>query len=273
MKWLKKYWWVIAIIVAPIAINFILQIPAFVCIIGDNTDWLTFWGSYLGTIISTLTALFVLFRTLQQNHEENEWNRLENEKANEQNRQLQIKVLEYQQQMQWLNAFRQASAQYTQIYNINDLVEISNMLIASPTEACSMIKSLYDRTRVFYTQLLYVLKEDGDTTDLMGQIDPKFDQYNDVLQDLQQIITFRMTYPHTMFGTLVEKISTLKFTQVMIDKIKRASNPQSNMTRQPFLDVALERVRDIKGAESYVRGLLYAYIQSEQARINKILEN
>lgn len=281
---LKKYWWAVAAItLAPVVINFVLQIPAFVQIVGDNTDWLTFWGNYLGGSISALVALFVLFKTLQQNHEENEKNRTANEEANEKNRiaieqenkanrELQIRVIKHQQEMQWLNLFRQASAQYIQIYNTNDLIAIANVLAVNPQEAHNMLKPLFDRAVIYDTHFAYLRKENNDAEELMKKISPKFKRYNDVLQDVQQIITFRKMYPVTMFGQLVTRIPIMTMSQTMKDTITRMTTPKSYNSMQPFVDVVIIRINDIKDDLNYIQTLLYNYIYSEQARIDKILE-
>ena len=59
---LKKYWWCIIIIVfAPIAINYLLLIPAIGPVVGNNVHWLSFWGSYLAALIPTVGAFMILY--------------------------------------------------------------------------------------------------------------------------------------------------------------------------------------------------------------------
>ena len=41
---------------------------------------------------------------------------------------------------------------------------------------------------------------------------------------------------------------------------------------QPFVDVVIKRANDIKDDMKEIQDLLYDYIHSEQARIDKILE-
>lgn len=271
---IKQYWWaIVVIILAPVALNYILQIPAFVRIVGNNTDWLTFWGSYLGGIISTLTALFILYKTLQQNHEENEKNREANELANENNRKLQIRVLDYQQQMQWLNLFRQASAEYVQLYNRNDLIAVANMFIVDPKVAHNMLKPLCDRAIVCDTKLAYWCKADEISKELRGKIATKFKLYDEVLQDIQSIITFRTNYPMLSFTQLVTNMQTMTMTQEMRNKIIQVSTKAYYNAAQPFFDVIMERSHDIQDSMGEVQSILEDYIRSEQARIDKILEN
>ncbi|MDE5783714.1 MAG: hypothetical protein K2H97_05310 [Prevotella sp.] len=273
---LRKYWWIVAfVIVVPIVVNFILLMPAFLPIVGDNTHWLTFFGGYIGSLISTFGAWLILCRQLKQNHKENKKNRIANEQANEKNRKLQIKVLEYQQQIQWLNLFRQASAQYIQIYNTNDLIAIANVLAVNPQEAHNMLKSLFDRAITYDTQFAYLRKENNDAEELMKKISPKFKQYNDVLLDVQQIITFRKINPMAMFSSLVTQMQTMDMSQTMKDKITQISIQQSgyiHLPQQLFVDVVIKRIYDIKDDMQEIQNLLYNYIHSEQARIDKILE-
>lgn len=270
---LKKYWWAIAIIVlAPVVINFVLQIPAFVRIIGNNTDWLTFWGNYLSGIIGALATLFVLSKTLQQNHEENEHNRIAIEQENRANRELQIRVIKHQQEMQWLNSFRQESAQYIQIYNTNDLIEVANVLIAKPQEAYNMLKPLFDRAKRYDIQLAYITKNDKTAKELIEKISHKFKKYSEVLQDIQQIIGVRRNCPAATFGDLLSLMPTMDLSQTMKDKITQMNTTQSHNAMRLFVNIVLARINDIKDDMNEIRNLMYDYIHSEQARIDKILE-
>ena len=59
---MKKYWWIaLVILLMPIALNFILLTPSFTAIVGDEIAWLSFWGGYLGAIISTAAAFIILY--------------------------------------------------------------------------------------------------------------------------------------------------------------------------------------------------------------------
>lgn len=281
---LKKNWyWLLLSLLLPIAINYFLLIPAILPIVGDNTIWLMFWGSYLGGLIPSISAFGILYiqrqdserqnnETRRVNAEENEKNRIANEQANEKNRKLQIRVLEYQQQMQWLNLFRQASAQYIQIYNTNDLIAIANVLVLNLNDAHNMLKSLFDRAIIYDTQFAYLRKADNNTEVLMNKISPKYEQYNNVLQDIQYMITFKKRFPGASFTNFVAQMSTMNLSQTMKDKIMKASTQQPSNVIQPFVDVVLARIYDIKDDMKDIQDLLYDYIHSEQARIDKILE-
>lgn len=163
MVWLKKYWRVLLIVsitvVAPIIINWAILQPQKFQVVGDCTDWLTFCGGYLGSILTAGIALFVLWRQLKQNHSENEQNRFENEKANKANRELQLKVLEYQQQAQWLTSLRVVAIDYISIYNINELIEVQNLMLKDVNAAHNATKELLNRLSKSHLALLMMLTE------------------------------------------------------------------------------------------------------------------
>ena len=75
---LKEYWWAILIrLGAPVLLNFIIFI------VGGSSDWLSFYGSYIGLVIASLITLYVLYKQLQHNHEDNEKTRRDNQAVNE----------------------------------------------------------------------------------------------------------------------------------------------------------------------------------------------
>ena len=75
MDIIKKYWWcfLLALIVVPISLNFILLIPAFKPVVGDNANWLSFLGTLIGALAS-FAMIFFTAKTLEQN--ENQLNEL-----------------------------------------------------------------------------------------------------------------------------------------------------------------------------------------------------
>ena len=82
-------------------------------ITGDSSSWLDFWGSYIGAVLSSAIALYILYKQNQQNHIENIANR-----------NLQLSVIKYNQELDKLRDLRttlvdfQASLDYMEITNI-----------------------------------------------------------------------------------------------------------------------------------------------------------
>lgn len=65
---MKKYLLIlfIGLLLIPIILNFVLQIPSCFPIIGDSQAWLSFWASYIGAIAS-FAMIAITLLTLRQN--------------------------------------------------------------------------------------------------------------------------------------------------------------------------------------------------------------
>lgn len=137
---LKKYWGVILLIISvPIIINCLILKPAIFKFVGKDTDWLNFWGAYIGTVLSSCIAFYVLHKQLSQNNNENENNRT-----------LQINILKYQQKTQWLTELKTKLAEYYKSFSFNDINAIANRMLTKETIAYIQIKE----TRVSLKQII-----------------------------------------------------------------------------------------------------------------------
>lgn len=127
---LKKYWGVILLIISvPIIINCLILKPAIFKFVGKDTDWLNFWGAYIGTVLSSCIAFYVLHKQLSQNNNENENNRM-----------LQINILKYQQKTQWLTELKTKLAEYYKSFSFNDINAIVNRILTKETNVHIQIK-------------------------------------------------------------------------------------------------------------------------------------
>ena len=274
----RKYWWVFFIIIlAPIILNFILQIPALTTIVGNDVDWLSFWGGYLGAVLSSLVAFVILILQLRQNHKENEDNRIANSKANEANNKLQLNILQYQQETQWLNMFREACSEYVCMYNYNDLAAIVEMMRENtyPMDILNSIKELFDRAMKLDTKFAYSRKINEHLKQLFETvIEPQYHLYNDVLNDLMRIVVYRMGYPTVTYEQFRQS-PNLRPREISKDLdaiINNFLQSQYDNIGKFLYDVVLARISQCRGSMEIVRDAIYAYIHQEQERINKILE-
>lgn len=68
-EWIKKYGWVLLIIVvtitAPFVINWVILQPQRFEVVGDGTHWLGFWATYISAIAS-FAMVFITWMTLRQ---------------------------------------------------------------------------------------------------------------------------------------------------------------------------------------------------------------
>lgn len=110
---------VIVIIGIPIILNYILQCPSPLNFIigGGNAShvWLNFWASYSGAVISTFASLFILYKTLSQNHEENEKNRVSDNKK-----------FIYEQKKKDLDSLIKNLTTYLSCFDTNNFTKIYN---------------------------------------------------------------------------------------------------------------------------------------------------
>ncbi len=109
----KRHYFLIflAIIASPIIVDFILYrnnpISEWLPTVGYPNEWIGFWGSYIGAIISGLIALYVLYHTITENAKI---------------RETQVKTIKYTQQQTWLDNLRQ---QVISNYNMLDMQSLS----------------------------------------------------------------------------------------------------------------------------------------------------
>ena len=114
LRYIKEYFIQLLLIIAtPLIINTLMVQPILFPITGDSSSWLSFWGSYIGAVLSSAIALYILYKQNQQNHTENIANR-----------NLQLSVIRYNQELDKLRDLRtalvdfQASFDYMEITNI-----------------------------------------------------------------------------------------------------------------------------------------------------------
>jgi hypothetical protein len=69
LDFLKKYWWLaLFFVLFPYFIAFIFYFPSIPPDLGlSYKEWLNFWGVFIGSAIGGLTALYSIFRTINQN--------------------------------------------------------------------------------------------------------------------------------------------------------------------------------------------------------------
>lgn len=178
MNVLKKYLWMpFLVILIPCLINLIMIQPRIYRIVGNDTSWLSFWGGYIGSVISSAIALFILWKQLNQNHQEND-----------ENRKLQLKNIEYQQKSQWLNLLRSKLADYYSAFCFNDLALLSNKIKTkkNKSDIRNEIKVMVDRVANtdFSVKILFPINTDSDEKKMLLELDKFTVEFNVTLCDL-----------------------------------------------------------------------------------------
>ena len=261
---------ILSVFATPIALNFILLSRARTSVIGDETTWLMFWSNYASALITASVTLFVLYRQLVQNQKENDANREANNKANEQNRELQLNILSYQQEQDWLNQFRRVAAEYVALYSYNDLVDVANVARKDPYKAFYLVKDLFTRAGKADLNLAFIQRESNSFQKLNQDKTTLFVFYNQVLDELQILLSLRIDKPKI---SLKRGLSTVKgLSEDMLNIINQviAECPNASITDQ-FNTAIMARIKLIETCEEKLRDWFYEYIHHEQLRINNIL--
>ncbi len=179
MNLLKKYWWAIMlIIILPSIVNLIMIQPKLFKTTGNASSWLSFWGSYIGAILSSSIAIFILYKQQEQNHKENYANR-----------KLQLSAIKYNQEIEKLRDLRSVLIEFQVSF---DFIEINKV-------AEKFIKGQYDNNE--YNRLKYLIRD----------IDEKSFKVTSVLtlfESSDYINKFNLYYNkiYNSYGMLIEEL-------------------------------------------------------------------
>ena len=288
---MKKYWWIIVIAIfiigLPILLNFLVFMPTSQLSVGTLQDWMSFWGSYLGAIISSLTAFIILF-IQQKNHKEEmaslrfekqrddgknrmhinsgytklaENNRLENQK----NRQLQRNLFLYQQEIQWLNVLREALAKYISAFQERKIWDIINSIPVSSFESIQQkIKAVYKTLNQADTTLNLVISENRKTTisdTYQKKLADNYACYMSVVYDIQMLAC--LYYNKTPISNEASDSLNNLMAEMDIDS--------NNMNYNQFSELAHQLIKPLLGILEAIRTLSQSCIKEERQRIDSIM--
>lgn len=288
MDWINKHRGIVVVVVLiifcwPVIVNWLYNVETDCKVLHKPQEWTMFWGSYIGSIVSAAVAFIILH--LQ---------RKDNSKENESNRKLQLKILEHQQEMQWLNTFRQVSAEYIIAYSYDNIRLIINIVRYNPEEAFFLIKPLIERINKARI-LADVVKIGEKDSNLKDNLCKNHNFYADTLSDMNFLLTWFMQEGNLhSFCELENSEEYRNMTKVMkdiiikecIDKINKTYGNSTNyqiddLIKQSILiyksnlfkilsDRGSILMRDVQ--EIKIEELLSDYIYSEQDRIEQILK-
>lgn len=159
LRYIKEYFiQLLLIIVTPLIINTLMVQPILFPITGDSSSWLSFWGSYIGAVLSSAIALYILYKQNQQNHTENIANR-----------NLQLSVIKYNQELDKLRDLRTALVDFQASFDYMEITNIASKFIDGHF-------SEEERARLKY--LVRDIDEKGFKATLLLDLMPKSDSVN-----------------------------------------------------------------------------------------------
>lgn len=269
MKKSALYWLVLAIILVPVVLNYVLSVPSFTRIVGADTDWLSFWGSYLGAIFSTIVAFVVLYKQLSQNEEQNKLNREANEAANRFNRELQLKIMKYQVGLTNLNQLKWACIKCQEAYAYNKLCHIINLLQKNKDEALTKIADYMELAAsakrgvdIIFSTVTQSLK------DLYALNTKLYHDFSTVLLDLEILASCEGMSMNEVFNRIkVDSLSSEELKQVTRNVIDSIGNEEDNSVVNKIMNERLDMFD--RGAIEDLWRKAFDYIFEEQQRLSK----
>ena len=263
----KRCWWVVLlIIIIPIFINFVLLIPALTNIVGDNTDWLSFWGSYLGSIISAGVAFFILAIQYRQN-----------KKENERNRNLQINVIKHQQELEQLHSIIKISSDLILSVNPIEIMRLSRQIgIINSSLMLERLRDIVLKVENHEKELSLYIDADRrvKNKNLVLKIGNYTFNYITVLKDIENLIVIFNRYNNDLktddfkdTGLFGENV-TIELQNVILEY---EITKKTNLSYVDCRSIAIKRIEQIIDLQSNLQNEITDYIESEKKRINQIL--
>lgn len=280
MKLFKKYWWaVLIILVLPIVINFLLMIPAFSPIVGEDTDWLAFWGGYLGAIISAAVAFIILYIQRKDNERQIKDAQKDNDTQNKANRNLQINILKYQQEQVRLNNFIAVSSKLIASINPMDVKTLCKQLRQDnvPQIEHDLLTCLNSITSIQQEFCLHLSDKDGRQKRLGTDSNKIIARYTDALCDIQNLLTLVSVSGIPMTHDILKAYAQSPENKRMSANLKTAI---VNYTPAQIENVKLEWMWEgiaislldlVQNESTNLYNIIDDYVSEERTRIEKIL--
>ena len=274
MKFLEKNcYWIIPLItiLAPIGINKILLQPAFTEIVGEDTDWLTFWGNYLGGVIPALGAFVILYIQRRDNEKQNAENREANAIENEENRKTQNKIMLYQISTQNLHLFKESCLALLDAYNYNRFVQICNLFIQQKKSPLEQIRiGFMEINKAHRSFLMNFIPSAPKMGKLIEKEEELFKIYKAALLDIEVVISY-LTFSKDY---IKEHISTdNQASEILSMIIAKNITMLDSIEPKKWLDAILNQRLDKIDPDlsNSIWDLISDVYLGEKARVNKII--
>ena len=230
LRYIKEYFIQLLLIIAtPLIINTLMVQPILFPITGDSSSWLSFWGSYIGAVLSSAIALYILYKQNQQNHTENIANR-----------NLQLSVIKYNQELDKLRDLRTALVDFQASFDYMEITNIASKFIDGHFGEEERVRLKYlvrdiDEKGFKATLLLKLMSSSNSVNEFnlvynkiynrYGLILEEFTSFLDLMQDLPQNKAEKRDYieEHLKYWEIYDKQQKEK----VINKISGFTPPKS----------------------------------------------
>lgn len=251
----------VIILVIPVLLNYLLQCPSPLCnIIGEKEApnvWLNFWANYSGAVISALVSFFILSKTLDQNHKENEMNRNSDNKK-----------FTYEQQKNDLNLLIKNLIKYLDCFNQNRLVRIYNQWRkTNDNEKCRIkIKKIFDEAFIAMEEcsMLFNKDEINNSEILLKIFNKNYKTLLCLLIDFQGLISCNSSHWNDSFAIKKEIKEIYPYN---------ISEPFENILSCPNVDIFYELLKSYENiSQRNVEAEIRHLIEEKRIKMESIIK-
>ena len=285
MNWIKRHITLLVVIiiafalVLPIGINALYFIDTDYEILHKPSEWTTFWGSYLGAIISAAVAFIILHIQRMDNEKQIEDAQIDNEIQNIANRNLQVNALKYQQEQARLNNFIAISSRLIASINPMDVKTLCKQLRQDNVSQIehNLLAYLNGITSIQQEFCLHLSDKDGRQKRLGNDSNKIIARYTDALCDIQNLLTLisvsGMPMTHDILKAYAQnpenkrmsanlKAAIINYTPVQIENAK---------LEWMWEGIALSLLDLVQDESTNLYNIIDDYVSEERTRIDKIL--
>ena len=248
---IKKFWWVVLLAaLSPLFVNWLLSISTGIKVYENG--WLGFWGSLLGALFSFI----ILYKTLIDNHKENE-----------KERKVQVETIKYQVSKESLNDLKENITAYYKAMNVYEMEMIAIKSQEDISYSLNVIWRINKETENAYQVLRLTL---------VDYTDPKENEYKDFLDKFHLAFNgFLSDFTWLIDGKCslddykkeIKKFGNISVENLRIWKIIEDRNLDKETDGKLIMDELLDR---IEYKAIYIRS--EDFIKYESDKMNRELE-
>jgi len=223
---IKKFWWIVLLAaLSPLFVNWLLSISTGIKVYENG--WLGFWGSLLGAIF----PFIVLYKTLIDNHKENE-----------KERKVQVGTIKYQVSKENLNDLKENIAAYYKAMNVYEMEMIAIKFQEDISYSLNVIWRIIKETEMAYQVLRFTLVDYTDYNENEYKVFlNKFHlAYNGLLSDFAWLIDGKSSLYDYKEG--IKKNGNVSIENLRIWKIIEDGNLDKETDGKLIMDELLDRV-------------------------------
>lgn len=249
---IKKFWWVVLLAaLSPLFVNWLLSISTGIKVYENG--WLGFWGSLLGALF----PFIVLYKTLIDNHKENE-----------KERKAQVGTIKYQISKESLNDIKENITSYYKAMNDYEI----EMIALKPQEnilySLNVIWRIIKETEKAYQVLRLSLVDytDSKESEYKDFLNKFHFAYNGLLSDFAWLIDGKCSLDD--YKEEIKKNGNVSIENLRIWKIIEDGNFDKETDGKLIMDELLDR---IEYKAIYIRS--EDFIKYENDKMNRELDN